>query len=81
MLNLLSKFEIYSPFAFLLMKIGRAAFLKNDFVPNNEGELPTLACLLTFMPCTYYLYHAGCSSNFEVATNFLIASRAWEKSR
>ena len=36
---------------FLLMKIGRAAFLKNDFVPNNEGELPTLACLLTFMPC------------------------------
>ena len=31
MLNLLSKFEIYSPFAFLLMKIGRATFLKNDF--------------------------------------------------
>ena len=31
MLNLLSKFEIYSPFAFLLMKISRAAFLENDF--------------------------------------------------
>ena len=38
-----------------LMKISTAAFLKNDFVSNNEVKLPTLASLLTFVPCRLFL--------------------------